>query len=325
MSVAEFLSDLRRRDVIVAAEGDRIKCSAPPGALTPELRDALRARKADVLAFLRTAQALAEESPALVPVGPPRHGAAAGRDVHATIYAVPGHSGDVFCYRALAGHLSEHAFFALRPPGLDGPPPPLRRVEDLAAYFVGQIRRTWAGGAVVVAGFCAGGAIAAELARQLDRAGVPVAFLALIGAPHPSYFSARNRFGRALAHRLADLGALLRRPSLAEIARRLRSRRDRTEDPVLARRVEVERATTEAVAAYRPEPWDGRAVLFLPSDGWAQTPFALDLWRVTMPRSERHGDGRTPADDMLLGPNAQALADAFRAARDAHAAPGACR
>jgi thioesterase domain-containing protein len=322
VSVAEFLSDLRRRDVIVSADGDRIKCTAPPGALTPELRDLLRERKADVLAFLRSAQALADESPALVPLGLPDRSQAGAREAHATIYAVPGHSGDVFCYRALAARLPEHAFFALRPPGLDGPPPPLRRVEDLAAYFVEQIEGTWAGGPAIVAGFCAGGAIAAELARQLDRAGVPVAFLALIGAPHPSYFSATNRFMRRLAHHVADIGAFLRRPSLAEIARRIVARRERSDDPVLARRAEVERATTEAVAAYRPAPWDGRAVLFLPSNPWARSRYAFDLWREAMPRSEARGDGRVPADDMLLGENVQALADAFRAARDSHSAKG---
>ena len=45
MSVAEFLSELRRRDVEVAIDGDELRCSARAGALTPELRDRLKERK----------------------------------------------------------------------------------------------------------------------------------------------------------------------------------------------------------------------------------------------------------------------------------------
>jgi hypothetical protein len=51
--VAAFLAELRGRGVEVSGDGDRLRCSAPPGVLTPELRDQLQQRKGEILAFLR--------------------------------------------------------------------------------------------------------------------------------------------------------------------------------------------------------------------------------------------------------------------------------
>src|SRR5438477_2384223 len=131
MRVAALLADLRRRDVHVKAEGDRVRCTAPPGVLTPELREALQRHKAEILEFLRAAETLAHQQRAIVPLE--RRGA------KTPIFAVGGHTGDVFCYRPLARHLgAENPSFGLRPPGVDGqanPPPP---TEDLPGYFADQ-------------------------------------------------------------------------------------------------------------------------------------------------------------------------------------------
>jgi len=58
VKVAALLAELRRRDIQVWADGDRLKCDAPAGALTPELRARLRQRKSEVLEFLRAPAAL---------------------------------------------------------------------------------------------------------------------------------------------------------------------------------------------------------------------------------------------------------------------------
>ncbi len=52
MTLSEFLSQLRALDIRVWAEGDRLRYSAPTGALTPGLREELVARKEEILAFL---------------------------------------------------------------------------------------------------------------------------------------------------------------------------------------------------------------------------------------------------------------------------------
>src|SRR5215211_4067477 len=68
-SVKEFLSDLRGVKVRVWADGDRLRLSAPTGALTPELRAELAARKAEVLQFLHAAgAALSSAEPRIQPV-----------------------------------------------------------------------------------------------------------------------------------------------------------------------------------------------------------------------------------------------------------------
>ncbi|HEX9924488.1 MAG TPA: condensation domain-containing protein, partial [Anaerolineae bacterium] len=50
--VADLMSQLRNLDIRLWTEGDRLRYSAPPDALTPELWAKLVERKADILAFL---------------------------------------------------------------------------------------------------------------------------------------------------------------------------------------------------------------------------------------------------------------------------------
>lgn len=57
MTLQDLLSSLRQRGVRLRADGDRLHCQAPPGALTPELRSELARQRDDLLAFLRSATA----------------------------------------------------------------------------------------------------------------------------------------------------------------------------------------------------------------------------------------------------------------------------
>ena len=50
--VWEFLSLLRKQGIKIRAEGDRLQWQAPKGALTPQLRSQLAARKGEILAYL---------------------------------------------------------------------------------------------------------------------------------------------------------------------------------------------------------------------------------------------------------------------------------
>src|SRR5206468_7448982 len=158
VKIPTLLSTLRDRDIHISADGDRLRCNAPAGALTPELRDELQRRKGDILEFLRSAGTLASQQRAIVPLQ--------SRGKCIPIFAVAGHNGDVFCYRALARHLGDdQPFYGLEPPGRDGQSEPLTRIEDLAAYFAAQIRAFRPGGPYIIAGFCTGGTIAFELGR----------------------------------------------------------------------------------------------------------------------------------------------------------------
>ncbi len=51
-SLREFLAELARLDVKLWADGDTLRCSGPGDVVTPDLQAQLRARKAEILAFL---------------------------------------------------------------------------------------------------------------------------------------------------------------------------------------------------------------------------------------------------------------------------------
>ena len=64
-----FLAALQNLDVRVWNEGERLRVSAPPGVLTPQLRDELSARKAEILDFLsQTRVSKRHDAPILRPV-----------------------------------------------------------------------------------------------------------------------------------------------------------------------------------------------------------------------------------------------------------------
>ncbi|MBD2103128.1 non-ribosomal peptide synthetase [Leptolyngbya sp. FACHB-261] len=55
MKTVEFLTYLRSLDVQILVEGERLRCNAPEGVLTPQLRAELGARKAEIIAFISNA------------------------------------------------------------------------------------------------------------------------------------------------------------------------------------------------------------------------------------------------------------------------------
>jgi thioesterase domain-containing protein len=312
------------------ADGDQLRCTAPAGALTPEVREHLRLRKHDILEFLRAAQALARQQRAIVPLQ--LHGS------RPPVFAVPGHSGDVFCYRALVEHLGhDQPFFGLQPPGVDGLAEPLTRIQDLAAYFADQILGFQGDGAggegpMVIAGYCAGGTIAFELARQLAERGADISFVALFAGPYPAWYRAfpqlreRVRFVgaqarhhvRALAARSFSEGRRYLEEQLRyRIAARAASRAPVT-DPVLIRRHKVEAVTLSAVRAYVPPYYAGRLCLFVPSRSWLRSRNLTRRWRGVAGDIEEFCGPGCEGDAMLLEPTAGAIADLF-ASRNAPA------
>src|SRR5215207_5881946 len=68
MTTVKLLSQLRGLGVKLWLDGDRLRYSAPPGALGPALLAQLAARKAEVVDFLRDADA-AGAPPPVRPVG----------------------------------------------------------------------------------------------------------------------------------------------------------------------------------------------------------------------------------------------------------------
>jgi thioesterase domain-containing protein len=323
MSLRVFLAELRSRDIQVWADGDRLRCNAPADVLTPELRDQLELRKNDILEFLRSAEALARQQRAIVPLQPRGEGT--------PIFGVAGHNGDVFCYRTLAAYLGDdQPLYGLQPPGLDGHSEPLTRIEDLAAYFAAQIREFHPSGPCIIAGFCAGGMIAFELGRQLMQAGKVISLLALFGAPYPTAYRLLPRLRQRLAESVERvvthtraLASLPRRERQLYLAKRLRERKARSAveratepDAVLLLRAKVERATIAAARRYNPGYFAGRVALFLPSQAWLRSGKQPLRWRsVAKNTVEYFGPEACDGDNMLREPYAATFAELFRQCR----------
>ena len=68
-NAAEFLNTLRERDILVRLEGENLRFNAPNGALTPELRAELIAKKPEIIRFLQEAQRFVApcEAPPITP------------------------------------------------------------------------------------------------------------------------------------------------------------------------------------------------------------------------------------------------------------------
>ncbi len=325
MNLQPFLADLHERKIQLWADGDRLRCKAPAGVLTAGLRDQLMQRKSEILALLRSAEAVARQPRAVVPLQP--------RGKRTPVFAVPGHYGDVFGYRALALRLGEdQPFFGLEPPGLDGASEPLARVEDLAAYFAAQIQAMQPEGPYIIAGHCAGGAIAFELARQLRERGADLRLLALFACPYPTYYRFAPQLNQAVVQQVQRIGRHVRalatlsfpqaRQYIGGRLRRLEGQRDAgraaSVDPVLVRRAAVSRATVAAIRRYTPAGYAGRVSLILPNRAWLHSGAEPLRWRSVAPQAEHYfGPDWCNPDLLHMEPDASAIADLFRQCRDA--------
>ena len=251
MTIPILLQRLSRLDIVVELAGDRLRLSGPTSALTAELHAELRARRDELVSFLTANAPRAGAGDRLVPVQP--------KGTQAPFFGVPGHNGDVFCYRPLAEALGDgQPLIAFQPPGVDGKEEPLDSVESLGAAMAESLRSMQPDGPYHLGGYCTGGVVAFEAAQQLLRAGEEVASLVLFGTPSIGGYQLSHRLkakpiravGKALRMVRGDKPAGERAPA-PEM---------REED-----RERVEHATLAAVRSYEPKVFPGRLVLFIPS------------------------------------------------------------
>lgn len=297
-----LVSKLREQDIKLWLDGDKLRCSAPKHALNADTRQTLASRKDEIIAFLRHAGALTDAKSTIVPIK--RQG------TNPPMFAVSGHGGDVFCLRELARQLDpEQPVIGIQPPGLDGGEP-LNSIEALARFEIGQIRRYCPKGPYLIAGHCAGGTLAFEVAQQLKSADEEVRLLALIGAPFPTSFSFTARKMLRL-HQIAKgltTGTLKERrkkileklslagPSLEEQAG--------ITPEVMAARDRVEEATVAACAMYRPSYYDGQIDLFIAADRWHKS----ERWRDYAQNVREYHMGDFNINDLLIGGHVDVLA-----------------
>ncbi|HVU32193.1 MAG TPA: amino acid adenylation domain-containing protein [Opitutaceae bacterium] len=218
-----------------------------------------------------------------------------GQGTRPRLYLVHGVGGGMFWgYANLARHLGpDQPLYAFKSRGLDGLPE-WPTIEDMAATYVADLRAHQPRGPYLIGGYCFGGIVAYEMARQLRARGEEVALLALINGspPNTRYQKDWNRWSpRWQCRFLANFGywvsCFLFRWTWRErrefVRWKLRLLRKRTNEAVghphaevalgdidqivdLAAYSEERRALwgahVRALMNYQPGPYPGRVTLF---------------------------------------------------------------
>jgi amino acid adenylation domain-containing protein len=97
------------------------------------------------------------------------------------LFLVHGAEGNVLLYRSLASHLgADQPVFGLQSAGLDGCSAVDGRFEQVARRYIDEIRQVQPHGPYLLGGYCLGGTVALEMARQFLESGETVGLVALI-------------------------------------------------------------------------------------------------------------------------------------------------
>ncbi|WP_420630858.1 condensation domain-containing protein [Candidatus Leptofilum sp.] len=99
-------------------------------------------------------------------------------------FCIHGVTGDILWLKDLADLMDDdQPFYGIQARGLDGEAEPFDRLDEMAAYYLQQIRQVQPTGPYYLGGYCMGGDIAYEVARQLQAAGEEVPILTVIDPP----------------------------------------------------------------------------------------------------------------------------------------------
>lgn len=198
------------------------------------------------------------------------------------------HSGaaHVFFYRGLATHLGEDAsVYALQPQGLDGKLERHESIEEMAAFYIGEIKKVQPEGPYTLLGTCFSNAVGLEMAHQLKKSGEEIAHLIFVDSAPAHLTSLRKQEGKRTLHRFSTM---LKNGDWPAIAKKIRNR-----FIVASRKMAVPFKDNQAqelqhtidnlnelYARYDWEAFDGQ-IIFIRSSEFAARPdknFHLEQW-----------------------------------------------
>jgi thioesterase domain-containing protein len=244
------------------------------------------------------------------------------------LFCVHGAGGNVLNFRDLSWGLHhDQPFFALQARGVDGTTELHRSIEEMARAYVEEIRAMRPYGPYFLAGYSGGGVVAFEMAQQLKALGEEVPLLVFFDTYHPQMPIRAVSLGRKLM-RLRKDGLKYVKETALDRLDRARAVRERLQIKlcVLGGRTVPhalrDRHLTEsfglAARRYRPQPWQGKAILFRaesvpfvfsgggPYYGWDSVVLG-GVKTVMIPGNH---------DTLLLGANAKVLMGPLNAALD---------
>lgn len=168
------------------------------------------------------------------------------------LFIAHGLGGSVMELRQVANAIETgRAVYGIEARGLDGAAEPFDRIEEMARFYLTEVRRIQPNGPYLLAGFSFGGLVALEMARQLRQQGEAVPFLALLDSfPHTRFWPLRSRV-----------------TSWRRLARFFRS------GPTLARLVDYHRDVLRSKST-------GGAALYLVSRAWRALRLSVDIFRL---------------------------------------------
>jgi acyl-CoA synthetase (AMP-forming)/AMP-acid ligase II/thioesterase domain-containing protein/acyl carrier protein len=99
---------------------------------------------------------------------------------HPPFFCIHDGNGQVLNYRDLSRFLGDaQPFYGIQCRGLDGEEEPFTRIEDMAEYYIREIRKVQPSGPYYIGGYSFGGRVAYVMAQRMHAAGDDVALLAL--------------------------------------------------------------------------------------------------------------------------------------------------
>ena len=216
---------------------------------------------------------------------------------------LPGADGNVFVFKDLARALGPDVpVYSFEPAGLDGESTPIDSVKEIAARYVDELLRARPEGPYCLGGYCFGGFVAYEMAKQLEDRGRRVPLLTLLDCD--GEWRTISGWRDAFRYHLANLarqrvsawprycGERLsyRWEALIEPVHRFAdSRRQAKGRPsITATAQRVIQASRRASRGYTPTPWSGRLTHLQsrqrayadPSAFWSNLVSEIDVHKV---------------------------------------------
>jgi thioesterase domain-containing protein len=132
-----------------------------------------------------------------------------------SLFLIHDGAGEILPYLSLARRMPpDLAVFGIEPHGIRGVPLAHATIEDMAAFYLEEMRQKQPHGPYQLGGLCAGGVIAYEMASQLIRAGESVELVALLETAAPN---APERPGRIRQQRFERLKQSIAHAQMKEL------------------------------------------------------------------------------------------------------------
>jgi amino acid adenylation domain-containing protein len=107
---------------------------------------------------------------------------------HSPLFCAPVSGGSAYYYRNLAAHIgSDRPLYTFEPIGMSGSHEPHETLEEMAAYYLEQMRAVQPQGPYFLCGLSFGGVVAFEMARQLKAAGEQIGSVMLFDSWAPGH------------------------------------------------------------------------------------------------------------------------------------------